>query len=257
MDITLIEKQFREMVSNQVKLKPEGVNRFRVFTPFQFEDGDCLSIVLKQTATGWFLSDEGHTYMHLSYDIGIRDIEKGTRQKVIAGALTYFDIQDNNGELLIKIQENQFGNAFYSFIQGLLKITDITYLSRERVRSTFMEDFKIFVTTEIPKERLKFDYFDPSHDPEGKYLVDCRVNGMQKPLFIYAISNDDKCRDVTISLLQFEKWGLLYRSVAIFEDQENINRKVLARFSDVMEKQFSSLSSNKDRIKKFFTEVIV
>jgi hypothetical protein len=120
-----------------------------------------------------------------------------------------------------------------------------------------MEDFRIFVTTEIAKERLKFDYSDSAHDPEGKYLVDCRVNGMQKPLFIYAIANDDKCRDVTISLLQFEKWGLLYRSVAIFEDQENINRKVLARFSDVMEKQFSSLSSNKDRIRKFFSEVII
>ena len=79
--------------------------------------------------------------------------------------------------------------------QGLLKITDITYLSRERVRSTFMEDFKMFVTAEIPKERLKFDYSDSSHDPEGKYLVDCRVNGMQKPLFIYAIANDDKCRE--------------------------------------------------------------
>lgn len=256
MDITVIEKEFKQKVCEQIKIVPEGINRFRVFTPFQFDDGDCLCIVLKQAPQGWILSDEGHTYMHLSYDIGIRDMEKGTRQKVISGALSYFDVQDIDGELLIVVKDNEFGNAFYSFVQGLLKITDMTYLSRERVRSTFMEDFRVFVFSEISKERLKLDYFDAQHDPEGKYMVDCRVNGMAKPLFIYAIGNDDKCRDVTISLHQFERWGLQYRSVAIFEDQENINRKVLARFSDVMEKQFSSLVSNKDRIKKYFTEVV-
>ena len=31
---------------------------------------------------------------------------------------------------------------------------------------------------------------------------------------------------------QFERWGLPFHSIAIFEDQEEINRKVLARFSD-------------------------
>ncbi len=34
---------------------------------------------------------------------------------------------------------------------------------------------------------------------------------------------------------------------AIFENQEEINRKVLARYSDVCEKQFASLQSAKER----------
>jgi hypothetical protein len=35
-----------------------------------------------------------------------------------------------------------------------------------------------------------------------------------------------------------------------------VNRKVLARFSDVIEKQFSSLGANKDRIAAYLVEAM-
>ena len=92
----------------------------------------------------------------------------------------------------------------------------------------------------VPANQREFDWYDSKHDPEGKYLIDCRVNNMPKPQYLFAVPNDDKTRDAMITLLQHERWGLAFRSLAIFEDQEQINRKVLARFTDVCEKQFSA-----------------
>lgn len=257
MDILSIEKEFKKKVCDKIRIISEGKERFRIFTPFMFEDGDHLSILMKTSAKGkWVISDEGHTYMHLSYDIDVKDLERGTRQTIINSALSMFGIKDEDGELIAEVENELYGDALYSFIQGALRITDVNFLSRERVRSTFMEDFKAFIAEKVPENRRFFNYHDSQHDPEAKYVVDCRVNGMKRPLFIFAVLNDDKCRDATISCLQFEKWGIPFRSLAIYENQESITRKVLARFSDVCEKQFSSLYLNKDRIEKYLSEMM-
>ena len=87
MTVDVIEREFREKVCERVSLSAEGIDRYRVFTPFMFEDGDHLSVVLKREDGRWVLSDEGHTFMHLTYDLEEKDLERGTRQKIITNAL--------------------------------------------------------------------------------------------------------------------------------------------------------------------------
>ena len=79
---------------------------------------------------------------------------------------------------------------------------------------------------------------------------------MKRPLLVYALPGDDKVKDATISLLMFEKWKRTFRSMAIFEAQEDIGRQTLARFTDVCEKTYSSLEGNKDRIATYLDEVL-
>lgn len=257
MSVQAIEQDFKQKVCDSIRVEPEGIDRFRVFTPFLFDDGDHLAIVLRLECNKWILSDEGNTFMHLSYDLEERSLQRGTRAKIIANALAAFAIQDRDGELTLRVPDGRFGDALYSFVQALLKLADVTYLTQERVRSTFMDDFQEFIAEHVPEEHRIFDWRDTEYDPEGMYVVDCRINHSGQPLLVYALPNDDKVRDVTIALLQFERWyARPQHTVAVFENQEDINRKVLARFSDVCEKQFSTLAKNKDRIARYLEEAL-
>ena len=251
MKLDHITESFRKAVCASLSLRTEGENQYRVLTPFIYDDGDHLSIVLRHEASGWVLSDEASTYMHLSYDIDDRALNTGTRQRVISDTLSFFGIDDADGELRIPVVNESYGDALYSLVQAMLRISDVSFLKREMAASAFVEDLRALLEKTIPDERRTFDWSDPQHDPKGLYAVDCYVNGnIKRPLAIFALTGDSKVQNATIALLQFEKWGLAMHSVGIFEDQESIGRKALARFTNVCDKMFSSLPDNVERIQQ-------
>lgn len=243
-------------VSTTIRLSAEDSERFRVLTPFMFEDGDHLVIVLKKEGNRWILSDEAHTYMHLTYEIDEKSLYSGTRREIILRALSMFEVEDRNGELILEVQNGDYGDALYSFVQALLKIIDVSYLSRERVQSTFMEDFRALLHERVPEKRMSFNWCHPEYDPEEIYTVDCRINGMPEPLHVYALPSDTRIRDATIAIQQFREWEMPFHPLGIFEDCEKNSRKVLARFNAVCARQFPKFYENQEEIVAYLGQSI-
>jgi hypothetical protein len=251
-----IERDFKRKVCDELSIQAEGIDRYVVSTPLTFEDGDRLPIVLKKEGDHWVLTDEGHTFMQLTYDLEESDLQEGSRQEIIERTLRAFRLTNRQGELVLPVEDERYGDSLYNFIQALLKVDDIRYLSRERVQSTFLEDFKRFVDKIVPERRRTYKWHDAQRDPQANYEVDYRLDDTEVPLFVFALDTDRKVRDATISLGAFERWGLRFKSLGVFEDQEKVNRKVLARFLDMGGHAFSSLAATEERFKNTFPDYL-
>ncbi len=239
---------FRRKVSQEIDVQLEGIDRYIVYTPFMFDDGDHFVVLLRKENSGWFFTDAGHTLMHLSYS-GV-DLGTGIRARIIEESLAAHGVENQNGELRIAVTGEEFGDALYSYLEGLSKITTVTHMTRERVASTFVEDFSELLTS-IAASRVQLNWHDAEHDPDRTYSVDCRINGSPIPCFVFAINSTGKCSHATITCLTFEKWSVPFRSVALFEDQEKIGRKELAQLTNVVGRQFPSLG-DRERIMAYF-----
>jgi hypothetical protein len=259
MTINDIQRAFKESACGELDIATGGMNRYVVHVPFTFTDGDHYVVLLKQEGKRWLLSDEAHTFMHLSYDLTDAEFDQGNRRKIIDGVLNNHGIEDRSGELVLPIPEGRYGDALFSFVQAITRIADVIYLNRERVRSTFFEDFRRLVEEKaeaVGMQDVQFNYTHPTHDPEHHYPVTARLNGRTtQQLLIFGISNDEQCRDATITLHQWEKWHEKFHSFGVFRDQMEINRLVLARFSDIAGRQLSSLEIARERLPQYLREV--
>jgi hypothetical protein len=120
-----LQRELLKKAGEEIQILEEGQNRFRIFTPFMFGDGDHIAIVLKQEGNTWILSDEGDTYAHLSI-LGVSDnLLYGTRRDLITGILEEFHAEDRGGELIARLDFDKSGSILYNFIQTLVKISDL------------------------------------------------------------------------------------------------------------------------------------
>jgi hypothetical protein len=247
-------RDFREKVSAEIDVEPEGLDRFVVYTPFMFDDGDHFVVLLRKYGERWMLTDEGHTFMHLSY--GDVDLDSGARAKVIDQALASYRITRDRGELRVLVPDEQYGDALFSFVQAITRITATALWTRERVAGQFFEDLRTTVEQIVPAGRLKTEYFDPATDPDGLYRVDFVVNQSPRPCYIFAVANDHHAEQATIACYHYERNKVRFSPIVVYEDQTQINRRSLARLSAVVGKQFPSLAE-KDRMTKYLQEDVL
>lgn len=254
MNIKHLEDKIKDKICKQIEIVPEGINRYIIHQPFHFDDGDHFVVLLKKENSGWIFTDEGHTLMHIQYDD--IDLSQGTRAKILDSTLSSLFIENREGELVINVKEDEFADALFTFLQSLNKISDLDYLSKERAKSTFLEDAKSLIEELVPENRRIFNYYDEQRDTQNIYKVDFRINGIKKPNFVFFIANDSHCKNATIVCHQFEKWGVSFKATGVFEDHTEINRIAVSQFSDVAYKQIPNLSS-KDRIKDYFVNEVL
>ena len=252
LDQMLLEKALCERLCASVLIHRRDDGVLMLDTPFTFPDGDSYPIYLSETPAGRvILSDRGHTLMHISYEHDVDTFFDGARSALREQIVLEAGILENEGVFSVEAQPDRIADALFQFGQAMTKIHDLTFLSRERVASTFYEDLKALLLEIIDEEKIEADYI-PLDVPNGNnYPVDYRFEGREgTSVFLYGVPNRDKARLTTIMLSHFLLHDLSFESIIVFDDQQEISRRDLARLTNVAGTAVASLEAEHDLRRK-------
>lgn len=251
-DYSRLEKQLCERLCASVSIHRRDDGVHMLDSPFTFPDGDRYPIYLSESRSGGVtLSDRGHTLMHISYEHDVDAFFDGPRASLREQIVRETGIEERDGAFAITASPHQVADALFALGQALTKIYDLTFLSRDRVVSTFYDDLKDMLFTMVDEDNIDADYI-PIEIPDGtNYPVDYRLEGRDGiPVFLYGVPGRDKARLTTIMLSHFLLHELAFESVIVYADQQDIPRLDLARLTNVAGTAVSSLEATKDLQRK-------
>lgn len=227
---------------------------YRVETPFQYDDGDFVSLRLEQREDFWRVSDGGEVFMRLSYRLDDRALQAESRSRMIQSALAIGEVKETRGELTRDATGAELGEAVLAVAQAALRIASVAILTQERVRTTFAEDLSEVLDRLVPSDRRIPGWHDRRRDPHGLYVVDWRIDLGPTPIFLFGLTSTLKVKDATIAVHEFLRWSLEFRSVGVVGSEEGISKKSLRQFGEISEHTFYRFPGNIDRLTRYLAE---
>ncbi len=252
LDAARLETALCDRLCTTVRLHKRDDDVLMLDTPFTFPDGDHFPMYLSESRTGGIvLSDRGHTLMHISYEHDIDTLYDGARASLREQIVLEHGIREDNGVFSVESSPDRLASAIFGFGQALTKIYDLTFLSRDRVASTFYEDMKSTLVGIVGEEKLQVDYVPAEVPDASNYPVDYTLAGRNgSPVFIYGVPNRDKARLTTVTLSHFLLNNLSFESIIVFENQQEIPRLDVARLTNVAGTAVASLEAESDLRRK-------
>lgn len=142
-----------------------------IVTPFLDRHNDPLAIYLTEESGRYVLSDDGYLLGDLVMS-GV-DTSADRRAQILDSILTGFGVDNADGELRVEAKADNLGDAQHRLIQAMLAVNDLFVLSRDHVRSMFVDDVASFLrahdvrfTAQVPRKgrsgmRHNFDFVVP------------------------------------------------------------------------------------------------
>lgn len=247
-----IERNIAETLCGGIRVVQKGLERYEVITPFTFDDGDVLPIILKRKGDGWEITDEGRTFLYLSYyDI---DMNYETRKNVLSKILSSHFMEGGDDGILKmpRVSGEDLAHAVYTFAQGVIKASDFSIWKKEFTRRLFMEGFREFMEELGRTYPTEFQYHDKQLDPKKIYPIDCSLLlTNSKRVNLFAVSGDSKAKNSVITMMHYERFKAPFTNCVLFENEEVLARKTLIQVADVADKTFSSLEVARDRLRSY------
>ena len=238
--LNLLKEQF----NGHIELKEKRPGIMQLLVPLFHEDGDMVDIFLQEGREPGLIRicDHAMTIMRLSYSF---EIDTPNKMRILRQIIDENGIAEDNGNLFIETRPECLYPAIMQFAQAVAKVANLEVLRREIVRSLFYESLEEFISVSLAQYPCQHQTYPiPDRD---ELEVDYEFPMDSRPIYLFGVKDAGKARLATICCLEFEKVRLPFRSMAVHENFEELNRKDRQRILSAVDKHFPTLDDFKKR----------
>jgi len=243
----------KEKFNNRIEFKEKRPGILQVYVPIYREDGDMYDIFIEKSQQNGLIKicDHGLNLMRLSYDY---EIDTDKKEEVFHKILNQNQLIEDEGNIYIETDSENLYSAFMQYIQGVSKISSMQYFKKEVIRDMFYENLKDYIHETYEKYNVQDKYYPIEEKTE--YEVDYLFDVKPYPVYVFAIKENIKAKNVAISCRQFLLENLNFKSVVVYENMESISKLDIKRVTSAVDKQFPSLQDFKDNSNPYFIKSI-
>ena len=217
----------------------------QVIIPIFHEDGDMVDIYVHDSPMGdgyVRICDFGMTLMRLSYTF---EVSTPARERILESVLINNGVKRGDDGLYLDAPIGVVYQSMLQFAGCVQKVCNMRYWSRETVRSAFYDDLNEYVASEMKR-------FSPvqNHAPlvgNDILSVDWFLQHNGRDLYVFGVRGNDRAKDVTIILLEFQKAGLLFVSLVAHEDMDELGKREKRYLTDNADLQYSTLGAFREK----------
>ena len=214
-----------------------GFEGFTVRSPFGWGDGDSFLVFIYRTDFGkWHVTDNGNTLSILSLEEN--DLCKEGREEMLTALLDRFGIsQQVNGELQIVVENDDFTDAVFRFLQCQSMICTLPLITRKPMRCTLQDDLRAATTMAFPMGILFENWTDEQIDKAGNYTVDVRILTRSGPVFVFGAANDHWAMKSIITANYFKRHNYSSHDMVVVQRDSQTSEQVSRQLSDTFPRQ--------------------
>lgn len=219
--------------------EPNGT--YQLIAPLFHEDGDMMSIYLKENDNGSIsIFDNGMSLMRLSYTF---DVDTDNKVNILNDIILAKNAENYDGNICMTVEPEQIYTGIMTYAQLVNQVCGLDILSRESIADLFYDNLNDIITTTLSKYTYQKDVVLPQYK---EMKIDYVFDNKDKPIYIFGVRDTNKAQQATICCLQLEQRKIPFKSVAIFNNMDGITKFARNALVNTAGKIFSDLDGFKE-----------
>ena len=217
MDIERLIDEYFKWLKSEITCEQVG-EYYEITTPFLDSANDYVQIYVKQVGKDVFFSDDCETMRNLD----IQGFNMTSKRKMqLDSILRQYGVSLDGEELVAKAPINRFAQSKHMFIQAILKVNDLLFMTNTRTQSSFPDDVleffhknEIYYTDGIQvlgKSGFPHRYDFVFHRSKTKHERFCSTinrpykNSLETTLFAWADTSPRRGKDTQLIFILNDK----------------------------------------------------